>query len=363
MFARVRLQPLSLVLLLGGVGFGCSNWLGLEGLTFEAGSGGAPSLGTGGQSSDDGSGGAEDVDLDPYKPPLKVALDSFPSTWPTGTLFAVEQGNTEDPHYFAYDPAEHRLSVLQLVRGEDFIASSTWAADQTWTHLVALSSSAGPVLIGYDSFHGIVERVHGFQEDGSFEATRSAGNQHTHLLVWPLDEGHLLFGYDQNTGFYRGIPATSEQDVAVMQGTIDAGWITVDAMHHEGAPALLFHRPDTGEFALYQATADGLSLIGEGQTEAEHLAFAWAYGSTLALYNAGLGEVDWLTIEDGAGGAGGAAGHYSLEASAVDLGYLRRALTWVGTFELEIGAAVLSFDDEVLDLNFPFSPEDDHIVR
>jgi len=344
----------------------------LEELSFEGGTGGsavAP-MGTGGGEGPyvtPGDGDLEDTDT-AERPDdgltIEALSDSFPSTWPKDTLFAVEQGNAVDPYYFAYEPSQHRLSVLQLVEGEDLIYASPWAPDRVWTHLAAVSSSTGPVLVGYDATSGIVEYAHGFGEDGTFEVTRSAGNHHTQLLVWPLDEWRLLFGYDKTTGFYRGVGATSEDDAPVLQGTIEAGWSAVTAIRYGEEPALLFRSPDSGQFALYRPTADGIELMGQGAFGPKLDVITWPALPTLAVYEPGTGEVELGSLEEGAGGAGGAGGHFVTSwFNDGHLRYLRRELTWIGSFELPPSAAVLSFDEEVLSLNFPLLAEEEHILR
>lgn len=368
MFAGVKPQSSSLVLLLGGVVLGCSNWLGLDDLSFQA----AP--GSGGNAAS-GTGGAVGIDTDDLIPDEKPQLtpeeeqeivsDSFPSTWPEETLFAVEPTTWPDPYYFAYEPSQHRLTVLRLVEGEDRVATATWAGDQTWNQLVAVSSSTGPVLVGYDGRHGIVERAYGFKPDGSFEVTRSSGNQHTHLIRWDLDSAgaQVLFGYDGDTGFYRGVPATSEDDAPVIQGTIAAGWSSVVGVRFEDEPALLFYSSESGDFALYGLAQQGLEQVSAGNWLSGLGVFTWPGQSNWALYDASLGKVDWVVVFDTEVGMGGSEGEGagSLATQWESTWYLRRNLNWIDPLHTAWGGAVLSFDGEVLD--FVFVETDQNIIR
>ncbi|HXS18798.1 MAG TPA: hypothetical protein VN764_16480, partial [Polyangiaceae bacterium] len=326
----------------------------------------SPALGSGGGEGIVDLSDPDDVGDAPLSPEeeREAASDSFPSSWPEGTLFAVEQGSGVAPYYFAYEPTEHRLTVLQLSEGDDLIAQATWAVDQTWTHLVALSSSNGPVLIGYDGGSGIVERAFGFQRDGRFQVIRNAGNQHSHLFVWFTDQGRVLFGYDQESGFYRGVPATSEDNVPVLQGTIASGWSRVVTLRHADEAALLFHTPATGQFALFRPTEGALEHISDGQTTAGLIGFTWPGESRLALYDASLGDVEWVTFaqgDDGVAGAGGMDGLVT-ESTGELAWYLRRNLSWIGPFTFRGGQGILSFDGDVLDLNFP-SDDPEDIIR
>src|SRR5690606_16685504 len=151
---------------------------------------------SGGHANETGSGGAEDED-DPYLTTSESrdddvpwgTIEGFPMQWPAGTLFAWEAEAGDAPYYFAYTPSTHRLTSHRLTTGEALIGRQSWVLDIEWTHLMVLPDEVnGPVVIGYDSRTGILERASKFRADGSFETNRQSGNIHTHLLLLPLGQ-------------------------------------------------------------------------------------------------------------------------------------------------------------------------------
>lgn len=293
-----------------------------------------------------------------------VVSDSFPSTWSTSTLFAVEPMVVQNPYYFGYEPERHELSILRLTEGDDRIATATWASDVTWTHLAVVHSEDGPVLIGYESATGIVERASGFDDSGDFRVERSAGNQHTHLMVFPWQSQQVLFGYDARTGFYRGIPGTDADRVQVFQGYVEVGWSAVVAMQLDERAGLMFHDAASGRYAFYRLEESGSDLDRsvEGEVVTERGIFAWSEtgGSHFALYERSGGLTQWVRLGETSGYGGDGPSPLLIEDFSW---YLRRGLTWMTTLDLQAGQAVLSFDGHVLDLNFPFTGEGENIVR
>jgi len=362
----ISMRTLPAVVVIGLCVGGCAKMLGLDGLKFEtepseavAGSGGAeaiePTSDSDGESDGTGAGDSE------------VALlqwDSLPSSWPSGTLLAFDPSGENHPNYFAYEPQSHQLSVLRLTDGDDLVSRSSWAEDLSWTHLVVLPSQNGPLVIGYDQHSGILERAFDFKADGSFSVRRAAGNIHSHLLYVPLNAGNLLFGYDRVTGFYRGIPATTDDDVSVMQGEIEAGWSSVVFLRYENVPSVLFYDELSGRFSLYEVSDqspgltfsfDGVAPPGQmvvgGPSQTEGLVF---------LYE-NIGGLTMLTNPMRPLGQGGESG--SLEPAALASWHQRRGLVWMTSVEIDDNVAIFTFDGGVLDGVLSYLSTGDEIVR
>ncbi len=359
------LSPLALLALSG---VACSNVLGLDELEFERPDAGTPAANpldsaSGGQSGRGGedfvltTGSTEGDDGASSRPAF---ADSFPSIWPEGTLFAFE-ADAEEPYYFAYEPLAHRLTVSKIVSGDDVIAALPWAEDQTWTHLRVVPSDSGPILIGYDVGSGILERASNFTSSGSFSVERLAGNLHTVLIVVAHPEGDMLFGYDGATGFYRGVPATSTDEVTVRQGEIDPGWTHIAQLGGSSEASLMFYDESSGRYEVYRlpsATESDFARIEiEFSFDGEFLP-KWvpvappsfdpsAMGAdTMYFYDLEGGEFGTGTISSSSG-LGGGLGQVAIDSS--EARFLRRDLTWIQTTKVAGEGAVFSFDGRVLD--------------
>lgn len=365
MFNTVRIRSLAFALVLGAVG--CSNMLGLDGLKFED---RAIPGASGGHANEAGTGGAKGYDIpgpttsEPRDDDLPWSpIEGFPMQWPTGTLVAWEPESGEAPYYFAYTPSAHRLTSHQLRTGEDRIGQHSWAPDIEWTHLVVLPDELnGPVVIGYDSRTGILERASKFRADGSFETKRQSGNIHTHLLLVPLGHARLIFGYDSNSGFYRAVPATPDDKTKVRSGVIGAGWFEVVSFYYQEEATVALYDVETGEFEFYQfpEDTDTMVLVKQGSlaADASLVNMPSAYPDQLGLYYSNSGALHLWDLSDiGAGGASGSA--------VVEPTDLRRGLSAITAFSLAGELAISSFDGQVLDLSFPFAigGRDEPIIR
>jgi hypothetical protein len=359
-----------LLLLLLGL-MGCSGLLGLDGLSFEEGSdaqtGGASSgggvnepIGTGGEI--EVASGTSETDVEPDE--LPSIMDDFPSEWPSDTRFAVEPGGGAEPYYFAYEPTEHRLSTYRLRVGPDWVDESEWAPDLKWSHFFALSSSSGPVVIGYNQETGIWERVSNFGSSEPLAIVRSAGNVHSHLLYVPGQAGPKLFGYDSITGFYRAIPATSDDAGQVLQGEIATGWSQVIGVTYESAQAVLFYDRASGRFSVYGFPSEGaeieLLLEGQGTPSRSLFSIPATFESQLAGYSSADGFANSWTLASDTG-MGGQAGIF--EPVDLEAWYLRRDLSWIEAVMVESQLAIFSFDGQVLDASFPLEDGGDIILR
>jgi hypothetical protein len=370
MFPKMIPRSPLLLLLLGLMG--CSGLLGLDDLSFEEGSdaqtGGASSggranepLGTGGEI--EVASGTSETYVEPDE--LPSVIDDFPSEWPSDARFAVEPGGTAETYYFAYEPTEHRLSTFRLSVGPDLVDEHEWATDLEWSHFLALNSSQGPVVIGYDQETGILERVSNFDSSEPLAIVRSAGNIHSHLLYVSGQAGdNRLFGYDSSTGFYRAIPATTADTGQVLQGEIATGWSDVIVVTYESAQTVLFCDRVSGRFSVYGLPTEGaeIELLFEGQGTQSRSLFSLpsTFESQLAGYSSADGSADSWTLASGMG-MGGQPG--VLEPDDVDTWFLRRDLSWIEAVMVESQLAIFSFDGQVLDARFPLADGGDPILR
>jgi hypothetical protein len=246
---------LSLALLGWGLAsLGCTEVLGLDGLTFE-------------EPDDDPSAGPGDAGVDSEGAislggdPASLAVDErrFPTLLGPMKYVVGRPDTLGDTPYVVYDPANghlesHRVDAY-LNRYE--IAES-WEWERDWSLVYQVPRAEGTMLIGYNAELGLAEQVPtdddvGKQQSGELIAGTPGW---TDLVPIATSEGWQVLAYSQDTGHYRfGRALLEDADGSeVRTGTWPDTWTLLVPHPLEQGAAVLKYDAGTGDAELEQLT-------------------------------------------------------------------------------------------------------------
>lgn len=295
----------------GSVSLGCSQALGLEGLTFEDPAADEEAAGV-----NMDAGVQQDANTDtsstlPSGPLGPIAVDD--STYPrTIGKDNVLVGNPDPSHpsYVLYNPASAEVVVHDVDFGNNrFDAGEPWQWEPDWSLLMQVPRNDGSVLIGYDDESGLAEQI-GIDEDGAStnDSERVAGSPGwTHFVPLEVDGIWDNVAYSSASGQFRFGPAlvADAQKGEIVTGIWDAGFTSLVPLPIGDEVGILKYDAQTGAAEVEQLTGNAAEFgttwsggLGAGYDMV--LTFADADGLLLLTYSGELGEVKtaWVSLTD-----------------------------------------------------------------
>lgn len=293
---------------------GCSQALGLGGLTFEdTDAGDGIDAGVGGDSgatgAPDAGAGDAGVGLGPIE--IDSSLGSTPPHYPAllapGSLLA---GSPDTASYIVYHPPSGSVVKHDVdISNGSYEAGESWDWQSDWSMVLQIPHDEAAVLIGYDVQTGIAEHVvidpQGLSTSDSERIAGSPGWTHFASVktssVW-----HNLV-YNSDTGLYRFGPALADDaaDGDVVTGTWDTHWTALVTVPIDDQVGALKYDALTGDVEVEQLTGSATEL---GSTWTGELVagrnllvpFTTAGGVLLLTYSPedGAVETQWLTFAE-----------------------------------------------------------------
>lgn len=292
---------------------GCSDMLGLNGLSFEERSGGSDvATATGGTGGDSPFG---DLGGGPSEPD-----DDFLAEWDPGLIVATAPARAGQV-YLTYAPTSGRTELFTSDFGERD-SSKTHTLSPDWTHVIlvplpeddsgatsaeALDAWSSVGVIGYNAHNGVLKYF-----TPPFDSEEPKGTAHpgspgrTHFVLLPGETEPNLLAYDQTQGHVRvgrAIPQMTQGEVTAHEWSTN--WDELVPWTHAGEHGVLKLDFDghLAEFEAFVGLGQGMeprfSLPLEGQWSAA-LSFRSSHeGQLLIVYDAEIGTVSALSISEG----------------------------------------------------------------
>jgi hypothetical protein len=225
---------------------GCSDLLGLEGLTFEEdpatdGAGGTGGIGAGGET------------------PSPLTFDEFPAQWPRGLLLSSLEGVKPNSPYWYFDPEQDELHAFQYrpdlpdeVRVDPWLAADPWEPRPT-EFFVYEQVGGDWAAFAYESTQGfsIYQPLPKEQEEAFAHEVSHAGTPgRTEAILFLIDGRSHVLAYSSDSGFYRHFPLDSPVPADVCTGKWETGWTSIHPHRQGEVQGVLLHNQVTQQLAF-----------------------------------------------------------------------------------------------------------------
>lgn len=277
------------VVLLGTVG--CSDMLGLGGLTYDQGLEETEPL-EGPRTTDKGTG----LGLGGFGPGPEDYVDlDFPVIWPEGSLVTSLPATGDGFYYWVYHPDQGQLlSYLYQPSGLDLIAENDWPDGVPVSELLAFDDEGTPFLVAYSDAGWKTELTQVLRSGAMSFESRGASGGLSHVRAASLGGHDVVFSYDSLDGDYRFVPTTQGSEAPAGAGRLEVGFDLVERYRvGEQEGLLFFHAADSRlEFWAFDEDAADLVQIFSNILDfpvSHLLTFESALGSGILFYDTAQG--------------------------------------------------------------------------